>query len=417
MLKRKMVVLNTTMMIGLGSLFMGPAAHAESIHDMQIKKEAIQQQRIEAQSRIQLAEKEIVRLQDEQKKMLEQIKRLDLAFNENQLKVQETQDQITKTSAEIKKLESEIATLEAQFEKRYELLKERARSFQESGGNVNYLEVLLGSSSFGDFIERAVAVSTIAKADQDILKQTQEDQKKLEEKQAVVQKKLADLQGLKTELDGMMAQLTEQKAQKDALIEELKAKEKENASLKAELQKKDGSLALQESSIQQDIMQELKRSGELEAARRQAAMKETYSDEATVPVSSNIRDVVTVGNKWIGNSAYVFGGGRNQYDIANGLFDCSAFVHWAFSQVGVKLGPVGSVSTESLKRVGTQVPASQMQPGDLVFFDTYKKDGHVGIYVGNGKFIGSQSSTGVAIADMSSGYWKQKFNGRVKRIS
>lgn len=57
-----------------------------------------------------------------------------------------------------------------------------------------------------------------------------------------------------------------------------------------------------------------------------------------------------------------------------------------------------------------------MQPGDLVFFDTYKADGHVGIYVGDGKFIGAQSKTGVAIADMSKGYWQQKFNGRVKRI-
>lgn len=412
-----MVVFNAAMMVGLGSLFTSPAAHAESIHEMQMKKEAIQQQRIEAQSRIQLAQKEIVRLQEEQKKMFEQMKRLDLAFNENQLKVQETQEAIAKTTADIKELENEIAILKEQFEKRHELLRERVRSFQESGGNVNYLEVLLGSSSFGDFIERAVAVSTIAKADQDILKQTQEDQKQLEEKQAAVQKKLADLQGLKTELDGMMAQLTEQKAQKDALIEELKKKEEENTNLKAELQKKDGNLALKESSIQQDIAEELKRSGEVEAARRQAAMKETYVEGDTVPVSDNIRDVVTVGNKWIGNSAYVFGGGRNQYDIANGLFDCSAFVHWAFSQVGIKLGSVGSVSTESLKRMGTQVPVSQMQPGDLVFFNTYKKDGHVGIYVGNGQFIGSQSSTGVAIADMSSGYWKQKFNGRVKRIS
>lgn len=37
------------------------------------------------------------------------------------------------------------------------------------------------------------------------------------------------------------------------------------------------------------------------------------------------------------------------------------------------------------------------------FFNTYKRDVHVGIYVGNGKFIGAQSSTGVAVADMSVG--------------
>jgi peptidoglycan DL-endopeptidase CwlO len=35
--------------------------------------------------------------------------------------------------------------------------------------------------------------------------------------------------------------------------------------------------------------------------------------------------VVDIGNKWIGNSVYVFGGGRNQSDIARGRFDCSSF--------------------------------------------------------------------------------------------
>lgn len=127
-------------------------------------------------------------------------------------------------------------------------------------------------------------------------------------------------------------------------------------------------------------------------------------------------DAIDVGLVWIGKSVYVFGGGRNQSDIAAGRFDCSSFVHWAFAQVGVDLGPLGSTSTETLKHLGQPVSPSDMKPGDIVFFDTYKIDGHVGIYVGDGQFIGAQSNTGVAIADMSKGYWKEKFNGRVKRI-
>ncbi|WP_191567441.1 NlpC/P60 family protein [Metabacillus idriensis] len=126
--------------------------------------------------------------------------------------------------------------------------------------------------------------------------------------------------------------------------------------------------------------------------------------------------VVDAGNKWIGNSIYVFGGGRNQSDIARGRFDCSSFVHWAFKETGVDLGPLTSTSTETLKHLGEPVSAEKIKPGDLVFFNTYKRDGHVGIYVGDGKFIGAQSSTGVAIADMTKGYWKEVFNGRVKRI-
>ncbi|MFI9225264.1 NlpC/P60 family protein [Peribacillus frigoritolerans] len=126
--------------------------------------------------------------------------------------------------------------------------------------------------------------------------------------------------------------------------------------------------------------------------------------------------VADVGTKWIGNSVYVFGGGRNQSDIARGRFDCSSFVRWAFEQVGVNVGPLTGTTTDTLKHLGKPVSPSEMKPGDVVFFDTYKVDGHVGIYVGNGKFIGAQSSTGVAIADMTKGYWKDTFNGRVKRI-
>ncbi|USK62187.1 NlpC/P60 family protein [Peribacillus asahii] len=125
-------------------------------------------------------------------------------------------------------------------------------------------------------------------------------------------------------------------------------------------------------------------------------------------------NLVEVGKRWIGNSTYKFGGGRTPSDIALGYFDCSSFVYWAYKQVGIDVGGMGN--TDTLKVKGTRINISQAQPGDLVFFDTYKIDGHVGFYVGNGKFIGAQSSTGVAIADMSTGYWAGKFKGHVRRV-
>jgi cell wall-associated NlpC family hydrolase len=124
-------------------------------------------------------------------------------------------------------------------------------------------------------------------------------------------------------------------------------------------------------------------------------------------------NAIAAGQKFIGNSKYVWGAGRKQSDIENGRFDCSGFVNYAFKQAGVDLG---SGNTDTIAKKGVAVSPSQMQPGDIVFFDTYKKNGHVGIYIGNGKFIGSQSKTGVAVADMTSGYYKKKFNGNVRRV-
>src|SRR5699024_5803178 len=121
---------------------------------------------------------------------------------------------------------------------------------------------------------------------------------------------------------------------------------------------------------------------------------------------------LTAGEKYIGNSTYVFGGGRTQSDIENGYFDCSGFVSWSYSQEGVSL----PASTGGLANSGKKVSYSEAQPGDLVFFDTYKKNGHVGIYLGNGQFIGSQDSTGVAKVDMSNPYWSKHFHGHVRRV-
>ncbi|MEW8988118.1 MAG: NlpC/P60 family protein, partial [Bacillus sp. (in: firmicutes)] len=300
---------------------------------------------------------------------------------------------------EIQKLEEEIASLNEAIEKRNEILKERARSYQETG-NVKYVDVILGSSSFTDFVDRIGAVATIMNADKELREKHEADVKAVEEKQASVKGKLGDLNNMKVELEGMRTGIMMQKEQNDNLRAELKAQEAAGLTTKASLQQQDRSLAAQQAPT-----------------KTQSTSGGNFSTGvpsyvASASASEKIQIVTTVGNRYIGNSVYVFGGGRNAYDVANGRFDCSGFVHWAFSQAGISIG----ASTDSLKNSGRRVSTNEMRPGDLVFFNTYKTDGHVGIYLGGGRFIGSQDSTGVAIANMSSGYWANTFSGRVIRI-
>lgn len=95
-------------------------------------------------------------------------------------------------------------------------------------------------------------------------------------------------------------------------------------------------------------------------------------------------------------------------------FDCSGFTYYVFTQVGKNL-PRTSASQYT---VGTTVSKSNLQPGDLVFFEkTMNKSGitHVGIYVGSNEFISATSSKGIKIDSLSSTYWGPKYVG-AKRV-
>ena len=132
--------------------------------------------------------------------------------------------------------------------------------------------------------------------------------------------------------------------------------------------------------------------------------------------NETIEKAIAVGSALVGKSPYKWGGGRNSTDIANKLFDCSSFVHYCFAQAGVTLGDYRSVVTDSLAKEGRKVSTSEMKRGDIIFFNTYKTNGHVAIYLGEDKFLHDSSSKGVAINSMQQSYWKGVFNGNVRRI-
>lgn len=90
-------------------------------------------------------------------------------------------------------------------------------------------------------------------------------------------------------------------------------------------------------------------------------------------------------------------------------FDCSGLVQYGYSLAGVKL-PHG---TDSLRRVSTPIKTNQLQRGDLLFFDQEgKRSSHVGIYLGNDRFVHAPS-TGkqVHVASFGDGYWRKHFAG------
>lgn len=91
-------------------------------------------------------------------------------------------------------------------------------------------------------------------------------------------------------------------------------------------------------------------------------------------------------------------------------FDCSGFVRYVFKQAASLTLPHSALA---ISQIGKTVPKSELQPGDLVFFNTLKATfSHVGIYLGNNRFIHSPSKGGqVRVENMQDGYWAKHFNG------
>jgi cell wall-associated NlpC family hydrolase len=106
------------------------------------------------------------------------------------------------------------------------------------------------------------------------------------------------------------------------------------------------------------------------------------------------------------DTAYKFGGQLPQ----SGL-DCSGFVRYVFQQAAHIHLPH---TAKGISDTGETISETQLRPGDLVFFNTMKRAfSHVGIYLGNNRFIHAASSkTGkVMISDMTEAYWAKRYEG------
>jgi cell wall-associated NlpC family hydrolase len=125
----------------------------------------------------------------------------------------------------------------------------------------------------------------------------------------------------------------------------------------------------------------------------------------STPTESKAADLMMYALSLVGVQ-YKFGGKSPETGL-----DCSGFVSHVFRHVASLALPHNAYA---ISLIGQKIAPHELQPGDLVFFNTLRKSfSHVGIYLGDNRFVhASSSSTGkVEISDLRDSYWTARFNG------
>ncbi|MGR6905075.1 MULTISPECIES: murein hydrolase activator EnvC family protein [Lysinibacillus] len=261
-----------------------PSAYATSLSDLKEEKKQVETKKNQLNSSISNKSNAITANQEKQQQILDQIQALNAEIDKTNSNIKKVQADIRVTNEEIKKLEASIEELLHKIEERDLLLQERARAIQ-AGGSVSYLDVLLGSNSFVDFIDRFSAVNALLEADRQIIQDQKDDKQKLEEQKQSVEEKRKNLEDKKAELERLKASLDSQKTEKNKLVDQL---EKEQEKLKSEkvLLEKEYSEALEVSQeLQDQIIAEQNRLAEI--ARQQEAKRKAAAAAAAAAAANN----------------------------------------------------------------------------------------------------------------------------------
>ncbi|MFA5843535.1 MAG: NlpC/P60 family protein [Coriobacteriia bacterium] len=275
----------------------------------------------------------------------------------------QTRARIAETRVRLEAADRELASGEAQLDR-------RAADIYRGGGDLGFLDVLLGTTSFEDLLTRLEWLVRVNRGDADLVARVRVARAAVEEAELSLEARESEQVVLRAEAKVRRDRVEVVVRERQVYLDSLNA---DIARLVREEQERQRAAALERARLAAEAARR---------AREQAASHESQNDGVDPESYAGRSGIVDVALRFL-DVPYQWGG------TSPAGFDCSGLVQFVFAQCGIALPR----ASRSQYRCGTHIAADRVEdlrPGDLVFFGTDADPArvhHVGIYVGDGNYL------------------------------